>query len=300
MSNRLISTTAFALAGCFMFNAAYAQNVPISDNADLGLLKFDNTHSDEYVWDAIGELSGMRPEESAGRVELAREVLAQLDGMLPQYGQKSTPQVRPEVPLWFTDGYERFNPAVVAHSRYFDALLSGQYEPDAAYAGLYSAYCAYDAEWFTLSRHSAYRAWLSAVLLDYAGEWEGLRVAGQDNLHATYVAPLQTKDEPYREIDNWIKRLTADEEVFLKPTVRNALVQELLGRAGLEVDPRYMMEQGYLNTDAQTLGISEREFYLLAALTLEFFNELAVVSPENVQKNHFRDYFIRQFYLINK
>ena len=45
-----------------------------------------------------------------------------------------------------------------------DALIDGQYQPDKTYSGLYSAYCAWDAEWFTLSRHADYKAWLSAVL----------------------------------------------------------------------------------------------------------------------------------------
>jgi hypothetical protein len=256
---------------------------------------FDQEHHDDYVLPAIGELTGSMPPASASRAELA-QIVAGLLGDLPEYGQKEVAMVKPAIPEWFLSGYLSLNPTSVSHSRYLDSVAAHEMAANGEIGALYAFWCVYDAEWFSLSRHADYKAWLSAVLLQYPPKWQDLRGETSASLHDRLVAPLQTPDEPYREIDNWINNFTSNNEAFAKPKVRDALVQELVGQAGMEADTRFVMDAAYGGPTPDGLGLSVREFYLLAALSLEFFQELYELDPQDKQLLHFRDYFIDAYY----
>jgi len=255
-----------------------------------------NVHSDEFAWDAIEELTGVRPPESASRQELGADVLGILNDRLPEYGQKTTPQVRPDIPEWFLDGYQALEPASVSRSRYLNGVINGSLAANNDIAALYAIWCVYDAEWFSLSRHADHKAWLSAVMLTYPPEWMRLTGYSREELHDMYVKPLQVPGEPYREIDNWIKRCADAEGAFSKPTVRSALVEELLERAGADGDDRFYEDPAYTGPAPAKLHLDNREFFLLAALTLEFFQEIYEADPQTKQPLHFRDYFVGVFY----
>lgn len=256
---------------------------------------FDQQHHDEYVVPAIAELTGSTPPADSSRAELAQIVAGLLDD-LPEYGQKEVAMVKPPIPEWFLNGYLKLNPTCVSHSRYLDAVNAGALKPNADIGALYAFWCVYDAEWFAVSRHADYKAWLSAVLLDFPPQWQALRGESAASLHDRLVAPLQTPDEPYREIDNWINNFNSYSEAFAKPKVRDALVQELIGQAGMDADTRFVMDPAYGGPTPKGLGLSVREFYLLAALSLEFFQELYELDPQSKQLLHFRDYFIDAYY----
>jgi hypothetical protein len=284
---------------------------------------FDQDYDPDWAFDALAEL-GQRPAARASRTQLAAEVSKLLDAM-PAYGQKQTAaggntmtewtasvfgdqagkgasRVRGAIPDWFLDGYSRYRGGTLARSRYLDYVLDGTETADADLAALYSNWSAYDAEWFSASRKPGFKAWLSAVILSDAPRWTELRQEGGVRLHDRLVTPRQTKDEPWREIDNWINNLTqptADagpSSAFLKPKVREALVQELLAAAGQESDDRFYAERAYkLEPQVPYLAKNEREFFLLAALTLEYFQELYAANPGTQQPLHFRDYFVENF-----
>jgi hypothetical protein len=263
-------------------------------NRPPGQPYFNQTHDESFAHAALEELSGQRPPADCSRETLAQAVLAELD-KLPVYGLKSTPSIKPPIPEWFLQGYRAFQPTSVARSRYLDGVVSGTLPADADHAALYAFWCVYDAEWFSLSRKAPYKAWLSAVMLTYPPAWQRLRGESEDSLHSRLVAPLQTKDEPYREIDNWIKAFTREGDAFAKPKVRDALVDELLANAGLETDPRFFAEKAYSGPTPDSLQLSRRQFYLLAALTLEYYQEIYNAAPETKQPLYFRDYFLGVF-----
>ena len=251
---------------------------------------FDQEHDETYIWDVLEELSGHRPAAGATREQLAAATIDLL-AELPAYGQKQTPAIEPAVPRWFMDGYLSFNPTSISHSRYLDAVWHGDYAVNPDIVALYTAWSTYDAEWFVLSRHADFKAWFTAMLLTFAPDWH--RLSGEEEwaLHNRLVVPLQTPDEPYREIDNWITNFTKVEGSFLKPKVRDALVQELLSEAGLETDIRYYDDAAYEGPTPGGLGLTDRQFYLLAALAVELHYEIYAQSTQK-EILHFRDYFL--------
>jgi hypothetical protein len=277
--------------------AQAAQTIIIKERTEWTepMTTFNLEHDDDWAPAVLYELRGGRFGPDATPVELAQATLDLLNG-LPTYGQKQTAEVRPAIPRWFLDGYTQLNPVNVAHSRYLDAVDSGALAPNGDIGALYAFWCAYDAEWFSLSMHADYKAWFSAVLLHYPPAWQRLRGESEWDLHGRLVAPLQTPDEPYREIDNWINNFVKHGEAFAKPKVRDALVEELLARAGLETDERFYDDPAYSGPTPSALGLSEREFFLMAALSLEYFQEIYVLEPTGKQILHFRDYFIQTYY----
>jgi hypothetical protein len=266
-----------------------------------GQVYFDQKHNDAWAADALKEVSGSAAPAGATPAQMAALVQAQLD-KLPAYGEKGVAMVQPIAP-WFLDGYRRYNGGTVQRSRYFNGVLDGSLEPEADIAALYAYWSLYDAEWFSLSRTPGFKAWLSAVALTYPPDWLRLQGESQGALHSRLVTPLQTKDEPYREIDNWISSFKRQDNVgghgqlgaFIKPKVRDALVQELLASAGWESDPRFYEQPSYSGGAPQRVGLSDRQFFLLGALTLEYFQEIYAASPQTKQPLFFRDYFVEAF-----
>ena len=114
------------------------------------------------------------------------------------------------------------------------------------------------------------------------------------------AAGIEGFTEPYREIDNWINNFTKHDEAFAKPKVRDALVQELTARGGLESDLRFFEDPAYAGPTPSGLGVSERHFYLLAALSVEYFQEIYELEPETKQLLHFRDYFVSTFRYLSR
>ncbi|GEM_PF-2354573 len=280
----LILTATAALAQAFEWEGPLSRGV-------AGRSYFDQEHHEEYVREALHELTGTMPRPDATREELAAIVLGVLD-TLPVYGERQVAMVPPPIPEWFLDGYQTLEPTSVSHSRYLDGVLAGEMAPSADIGALYSFWCVYDAEWFSLSRHADHKAWLSAVLLHFPPQWNALKGESETGLHNRLVWPLQTPDEPFREIDNWINNFTKYEGAFAKPKVRDALVQELITQGGLEGDVRYFDDSAYDGPAPGHLGLSERQFYLLAALSLEYFAEIYEQDPDAGQLGHFRDYFV--------
>jgi len=255
---------------------------------------FDSKHSEAFAYDVLQELTAERPPAGESREELAERTLALLTE-LPVYGQKETAELKPPIPQWLLDGYARFEPTSVQHSRYLDGVIAGRLEPWADIATLYTAWCAYDAEWFALSRHADYKAWLTALLLTYPPAWEQLDSESAASLHARLVVPLKTKDEPYREIDNWIDNFKKAEGAYIKPKARDALVEELLAKAGMDVDTRFIESPAYAGPAPSTMGLTARQFYLEAALVVEFHHEIYQLEPATRQLLWFRDYFLEMF-----
>jgi hypothetical protein len=286
---------------------------------------FDQHHNDAWAWDALKELAGARPADDATPEQLAAET-AKLLANLPEYGQKSVARLQSEsnpvrdwvghiygeasggktaammqpIPDWFMGGYLRFKGASVQRSRYFDGVNAGTLEPNPDIAALYAYWSLYDAEWFSLSRRPGFKAWLSAVALTYPPHWINLRDESAAELHSRLVAPLQTPDEPWREIDNWINNFTAPVSsgelgAFIKPKVRDALVQELLAAAGEETDARFYEQRAYKAVAPERVGLNDRQFFLLGALTLEYFQELYAADPNLKETLFFRDYFVNSF-----
>lgn len=259
---------------------------------------FDQQHDESYAYDALELLSGTRLPDGSTREDFASEVLKALDALRP-YGQKSTANIRPEIPNWLTDGYSLLQPAVVAKSRYLNGVLGGTLAPDADLGALYAFYCVYDAEWFSVSRNAAYRTWLSALLTTYPPEWQRLRPQSEWDMHGRLVTPLQTKDEPYREIDNWIGVFVKEPKAFAKPKVRDALIEELIWRGGMDADKRFIAAKAYDGATPE-LGLTPKQFYLLAGLSLEYAQEIYALDPANQQILHVRDYFLERFNALTR
>lgn len=276
-----------------------------SDQPGATVIQY-NKHDVSFAWDALEQLSGRRPGAGATRAQLAAATLAVLDS-LPKYGQKSVARVEPPIPDWFLKGYRTFSPATVAKSRYLNAVLSGSLEANADTGALFAFWCAYDAEWFNAARNPAYKAWLSAVALSFPPRWLALREGGEGEaaLKARLQTPLQTKDEPYREIGNWINaftKLNDDREnpsgeggAFIKPKVRSALVGELVQRGGLAYDARLTENPAYSEAAPQVPGLSDKQGFLLAALCTEFYQEIYEQAPGTKQPLWLRDYFLSCF-----
>ncbi|MCC7477508.1 hypothetical protein IT575_03530 [bacterium] len=267
---------------------------------------FDNEHEDDFIWIALEELSGKRPAADASRSELAKATLALLNE-LPKYGERETKMLRPPVPFFVTEGYLSLGKATLPASRYMKYYTAGEHPEfftDATAlsdtAALYCYFSMYDAEWFGITRIPAYKAWLSCVALSYPPHWQKFKGMGQSALHERLVTPFQTKDEPWREIDNWITAYTRPEldgepQVFVKPLVRNALVAELLDNAGLDFDPRYLKERAYSNSAPSLPGYDSRRASLLAALTLELSQEIYEQDGNTKQPLWLRDWFLERF-----
>ena len=279
-----------------MMNAAAAQTIyweRTEETVNTGKY-FDQEHHEEYIREALAEITGKQPRPDTTREELAEIVLDELN-KLPVYGQRQVAMLAPEIPYWVMRGYESLNPASLSHSRYLDGVVAGEFMPETDLGVLYTFWCIYDAEWFALSRNPAYKAWISAVLMEYPPLWQALRVADEEELHDGLVVPLQTRDEPYREIDHWINAYTKSEQAFAKPKVRDALVEELLQEAGNDADERFFAREAYGDIAATIPGLSERKFYLLAALGVEFSQEIYELEPETKQMLYFRDFFVSVF-----
>ena len=281
---------------CLLANAAGAED-RVSwdpDNRPQGQRYFDTKHDESFAYQALDELSGKRPQPGRSRQELAQAVITELD-KLPRYGQKETANIKPPIPQWFLSGYSRFQPTTIAKSRYLNGVINGTLEPSADLGTLYAFWCVYDAEWFNVSRNADYKAWLSALMLTYPPQWMALRGESEASLHSRLVAPLQTKDEPYREIDNWINAFAKHNDAFAKPKVRSALVDELLANGGLDADVRMFEDKAYSGPTPGSLSLSKRQFFLLAALTMEYYQEIYELQPASKQPLHFRDYFLGVF-----
>ncbi len=267
---------------------------------------FDNEHEDDFIWIALEELSGQRPAANASRSDLAAATLSLLND-LPKYGERQTAALRPPVPTWVTDGFARLGKATLPASRYMKYYTEGSHpefftDPTALSdtAALYTFFCMYDAEWFSVTRIPAYKAWLSTVALSYPTQWQKFKGLGQSGLHSRLVTPFQTKDEPWREIDNWITAYTRPEldgepQVFVKPLVRNALVAELLDNAGLDYDHRYLKDLAYESSAPSLPGYDSRKATLLAALTLELSQEIYEAEPNTAQPLWLRDWFLERY-----
>ncbi len=288
------------ITACALTAAAAAADPPaipikVQPKVAAERMYFDMSHSYDYAWDALEQLTGHRPAPDATRADLAAATLDALSG-LPQYGLKQAAQVQPVIPRWFTDGYNAFQPTMVAKSRYFNALAAGQLEPRADYATLFSYYSVYDAEWFAVAMHPDYKAWLGAVLLTYPPAWDALSGESAQRLHDQLVVPLQTPDEPYREIDNWIKRFTDVGTPMIKPKVQDALVGELLHNAGMQVDERFLDAQGWDAAPPPAAGLRAMDWALLSALCLEFAPELYRQDPDGKQQLWVRDWLVQRSY----
>lgn len=273
---------------------------------------FDMAYNEGWARDVLAELGANDPGRFPSRGDHARvlrETLAEKLGTT-----RAVALAQPPAPQWLIDGYDSFQPRSVARSRWMDDVISGaggraQVNPkvkaERDIAALFAYYCIYDAEWFNASRSGAFKAWLTALQLSYPADWQRLDRESKDALHRRLVAPLQTPDEPYREIDNWITALKNNDAGFAKPLVRRALVEELLMRGGYsppgrdgkpkELDPRLFEDPAYKAGAPAGLGLSDREFFLLAALCTEFAGELHMLDPDMPQLKPFADYFISAF-----
>ena len=257
-----------------------------------------NKYDDSFAWDALEALSGERPAEDSSRSQMGALTLELLN-TLETYGQRETAELRPPIPQWFLDGYNSFHPANLQRSRYLTGVEAGTYPPHADIAALYAHWCAYDAEWFGVVRNPDYKAWLSAVLLTYAPTWPKLKGEATADLHDRLVTPLQTRDEPLRELDNWIENFSDSEEAFVKPLVLSALSGELVERGGLNADGRFVDGSAYDAPAPSHLGLSDEHFALLGALTITYFREIYELEPTTKQPLYFRDYFLERFYALN-
>jgi len=296
-----------ALAACIAAGtAAHADehNIIIKQHTrevKPGQIYFDQRHNDSWADDALQEVSGSAAPKGATPSQMAELVYAEL-GKLPTFGEKSVARLEP-IPAWFLEGYQRYKGNSVQPSRYFNGVGDGTLEPNSDIAALYAYWSLYDAEWFSLSRQPGFKAWLSAVALTYPPQWIGLQRESRDQLHERLVAPLQTADEPYREIDNWIKSFKSQDNVgghgelgaFIKPKVRDALVQELLASAGMQTDARFYEQRAYKSAAPNRTGLDDKQFFLLGALTLEYFQEIYAAHPDTKQPLYFREFFVDSF-----
>jgi len=273
---------------------------------------FDMAYNATWADDALRQLGAAPPPKGASRGDYAAVVTRLLKDKIP--ASKQAARMPAPVPTWLIDGYQKFQPATVAKSRWLNDVIAGmssqpqvnpKVKPDADIAGLYAYWCMYDAEWFNAARKPSYKAWLTAVQLSYTAEWALLNHQDKADLHARLVAPLQTKDEPYREIDNWIGALKTNNGGFAKPLVRRSLVEELLQRGGLalpgadgkprEVDQRLFTDPAYKGEVPAGLGLSDKDFFVLAALSVEFSGEINQIEAGLPQLDPFAKYFIDAF-----
>jgi len=291
---RILMTTMLLIIAASITAAAQQFTWEHKEDSSRDKVRFDQEHHEEYIRGVLHEMTGKMPRPDATREELAQITLDLLN-KLRTYGERQTAMIEPEIPFWFLRGYESLNPRCVSNSRYFDGVVEGTQLPQSDIAVLYSFWCVYDAEWFSVSRDAEYKAWLSAVMVKYPPLWDALRVSSEEELHDGLVVPLQTPDEPYREIDNWINAYWKNVDAFAKPKVRDALVSELLEAAGVDADERFYDEEAYADAKSSLPGLTDRQFFLGAALALEFSQEIYRIDPETKQLLHFRDFFVEVF-----
>lgn len=236
---------------------------------------FDQEHDSSWVAPALARLTGTPEQATVKNGEAIAAIEAYL-ATLPEVAVMQDRMAELPIPRWFLDGYSRFQPTKVAKSRYLNGVIDGSQEMEPDIAALYAFWCCYDAEWFVLSSTPEMRAWLGTAMLEYGDDWRRLDAETEEELHARLVAPRQTRDEPFREIDNWIRSFKSTEGVFLKPKVRDVLVQEFVHQAGMDSDTRYFMEKGWDSFDLPgNLQLEKTDFMLLTALVLEFAPQLA-------------------------
>ncbi|MCB1186640.1 hypothetical protein KDL29_05670 [bacterium] len=254
---------------------------------------FDQKHDASWVAPALERLSGQAIGDSVSNGEAIGMIQAQLSA-LPEVAVMSNMMAELPIPQWYLDGYRDNQPTRLAKSRYMNGVIDGSLKMEPDIAALYGFWCCYDAEWFVLSSDPELRAWLGAVMLTYADDWKRLDSESADELHNRLVKPLQTKDEPYREIDNWIHAFKSTDGVFLKPKVRDVLVQEFIHQAGMQSDERYFSKQGWDSFELPgAVGISKSDFMLMTALVLEFAPQLAADPATPEQIGWFREFLIR-------
>ena len=164
---------------------------------------FDQKHDASWVAPALGRLSGQAMGDSVSNGEAIAMIQAQL-ASLPEVAVMQNKMAELPIPQWYLTGYRDNQPTKLAKSRYMNGVLDGSLEMEPDIAALYGFWCCYDAEWFVLSSDPELRAWLGAVMLSYADDWQRLDSESAESLHNRLVKPIQTKDEPYREIDNWM------------------------------------------------------------------------------------------------
>jgi hypothetical protein len=274
---------------------------------------FNMSYSDAWAGDALRQLGATPPGPGATRGDYAKAVYQVLQDKVPATS-RSVARAEPPVPDWLVAGYMKYEPATVAKSRWLNDVVAGlngqaqvnpKVKPDADLAALYAYWCIYDAEWFNAARKPDYKAWLTALQLTYPADWQRLDGESKEQLHSRLAVPLQTKDEPYREIDNWATALKNNHGDFAKPLVRRSLVAELLQRGGVSipgpdgqpqpVDQRLFQDPAYKGAVPAGLGLSDQDFFVLAALCVEFSGELNTLSPRLQQLKPFAQYFIDAF-----
>lgn len=257
---------------------------------------FDQTHDSSWVAPALERLTGQSIGEEISKGDALALIKAEL-AALPEVTVMSNKMAELQIPRWFTNGYSAYQPTKLAKSRYFNGVIDGSQQMEPDLAALYGFWCCYDAEWFVLSSTPELRAWLGAVMLSYADDWQRLDAESAESLHARLVKPRQTNDEPFREIDNWIKAFKSTDGVFLKPKVRDVLVQEFVHQAGMETDQRYFSQQGWSSFELPgPVGLDKPDFMLMTALVLEFAPQLAADPATPQQIGWFREFLIRDSY----
>ncbi|MCB1221480.1 MAG: hypothetical protein H7A35_04580 [Planctomycetales bacterium] len=254
---------------------------------------FDQKHDASWVAPALGRLSGQAMGDSVSNGEAIAMIQAQL-ASLPEVAVMQNKMAELPIPQWYLTGYRDNQPTKLAKSRYMNGVLDGSLEMEPDIAALYGFWCCYDAEWFVLSSDPELRAWLGAVMLSYADDWQRLDSESAESLHNRLVKPIQTKDEPYREIDNWIHAFKSTDGVFLKPKVRDVLVQEFVYQSGMQSDERYFSQRGWDSFELPgPVGISKEDFMLMTALVLEFAPQLAADPATPQQIGWFREFLVR-------
>ncbi|MEZ5336704.1 MAG: hypothetical protein R3F46_00435 [bacterium] len=254
---------------------------------------FDQVHDASWVAPALERLSGQTLGSEISNGQAIALIQAEL-ASLPEVAVKQNRMAELPIPQWFSQGYSTNQPTRLAKSRYMNGVLDGSLQMQPDIAALYGFWCCYDAEWFVLSSKPELRAWLGAVMLSYADDWQRLDSESAEALHARLVTPIQTKDEPYREIDNWIHAFKSTDGVFLKPKVRDVLVQEFVHQSGMESDTRYFSEQGWDSFELPgPVGLEKDDFMLLTALVLEFAPQLAADPATPEQIGWVREFLIR-------
>ena len=179
---------------------------------------FDQEHDSAWVAVALASLLGDEVRMDLSNGEAMDLIKAEL-GELPDVLVMQDRMAEMPIPRWFTRGYSAKQPTKLARSRYLNGVIDGSLQMEPDIAALYAFWSCYDAERFVLSGDPGMRAWLGAAMLTYGDDWQRLNAESADQLHARLVQPLQTRDEQYREIDNWIKAFKSSDGVFLKPKV---------------------------------------------------------------------------------
>jgi hypothetical protein len=273
---------------------------------------FNMAYNAAWADAALRQLGVTPPPAGSSRGDYAAAVIKVLQDRIPDSRQAA--RMPAPVPSWLIDGYLKFQPATVAKSRWMNDVIAGlsgrqqvnpKVRPDVDIAALYTYWCMYDAEWFNAARKPAYKAWLTAIQLYYPADWQLVNMQDKAELHERLVVPLQTKDEPYREIDNWLNTLKTNNADFAKPLVRRSLVEELLQRGGIALpgpggkpqplDQRLFADPAYQGQVPAGLGLSDQDFFVLAALCTEFSSEINTLQPKLAQLAPFAQYFIDAF-----